>query len=50
MILSIVIPAPKNVYCSTCLISTEYIDLGFDLDPKGTLTCVRCQTKKEPND
>ena len=48
MTLTLTIPAPLNVYCNDCLMSTEHVDLKFDLEPKGTLTCIRCQRKQEP--
>lgn len=48
MTLTLTLPAPVNIHCATCLMSTEHVDLEFDLDPKGTMTCIRCQRKQEP--
>ena len=35
MTLTLTFPAPLNIYCNTCLMSTEHVDLEFDLEPKG---------------
>lgn len=50
MTLTLTVPAPTNLYCGTCLKSTEHVDLEFDLEPKGTMTCLKCDRKKEPSE
>lgn len=45
MTLHLTLPTPTNLYCSTCLKSTEHVDLELDLDTEGTMTCLRCDRK-----